>query len=118
MSTALTTIQTQLAQGKVPIEGYDNFANDCKKNRIKMTMLNNIAKRPYLKNITPTNIKRVIGRLGKEIVGDEFITTFDKEQKLLYDAKRPWVLLKLLNDSYLWSDMTLLGYDVNEKREL
>lgn len=118
VNTALTSIQTQLAQGRIPIEGYDNFANDCKKNRIKMNMLHNIAKRPYLKDLTPAKLKRVIDRLGKDVVGDEFITTFEKEQKLLYDTKRPWVLLKLLNDSYLWSDMTALGYDVNEKRAL
>ncbi|GAC1356951.1 MAG: hypothetical protein NVS4B12_26510 [Ktedonobacteraceae bacterium] len=118
VNIALTSIQTQLTQGKIPIEGYDNFATDCRKNRVKMTMLNNIAKRAYLKYLTPAKIKLVIDRLGKDVVGDEFITTFEKEQKLLYDAKRPWILLKLLNDSYLWSDMTLLGYDVNEKREL
>ncbi len=118
VNTALTSIQTQLVRGKIPIEGYDNFANDCKKHRVKMTMLNNIAKKSYLKDLTPAKMQRVIDRLGKDVLGDDFITTFEKEHKLLYDTKHPWVLLKLLNDSYLWSDMTLLGYDVNEKREL
>ncbi len=118
VSAALTTIQTQLVQEKMPIEGYDNFANDCKKNRVKMTMLTTIAKKPYLKDLTPARMQRVVNRLGKEILGDAFITTFEKEHKLLYDTKHPWALLKLLNDSYLWSEMTSLGYDVSDKREL
>ncbi len=118
VSVALTHIQTQLTQGHMPIEGYDDFANDCKKNRVKMTMLTNIARKPYLKDLTPARMQRVVDRLGKNILGDAFITTFEKEQKLLYDTKNPWALLKLLNDSYLWSDMTSVGYDVSDKREL
>ncbi len=102
----------------MPIEGYDNFANDCKKNRLKMTMLTTIAKKPYLKDLTPGRMQRVVDRLGKDILGDAFVTTFEKEHKLLYDTKHPWALLKLLNDSYLWSEMTSLGYDVSDKREL
>lgn len=118
VGVALTTIQTQLVHEKMPIEGYDDFANDCKKNRVKMTMLTTIAKKPYLKDLTPVRIQRVVDRLGKDILGDAFITTFEKEHKLLYDTKHPWALLKLLNDSYLWSEMTSLGYDVSDKREL
>ena len=118
VNAAIASIQKQLVQGKVPIEGYDSFTNDCKKNRVKMTMLTTIAKKPYLKDLTPARVKPVVDRLGKDVLGDAFVTTFEKEQKLLYDTKYPWALLKLLNDSYLWSDMTSLGYDVNEKREL
>ncbi len=115
---AVTSIHTQLTQIQVAVDGYENFINDCKKNRLKMAMLNNIAKQPYLKDLTPAKIKRVVDRLDKDVVGEEFLAAFTKEQKLLYDAKRPWVLLKLLADSYLWSDMTVLGYEVNGKREL
>lgn len=118
VAVAGTNIHKQLTQIQVAVDGYDDFVNDCKKNRLKMAMLNNIAKKPYLKDLTPAKIQRVVERLDKNVVGEEFLTTFTKEQKLLYDAKRPWVLLKLLSDSYLWSEMTSLGYDVNAKREL
>jgi len=118
VNVAVENIYTQLTHIQVAVDGYDAFVNDCKKNRLKMTMLNNIAKKPYLKDLTPAKIKRVVDRLDKNVVGEEFLTAFTKEQKLLYDAKRPWILLKLLGDSYLWSDMTTLGYEVNGKREL
>ncbi len=118
VSVALTTIQTQLVQGKMPIEGYETFALDCKKHRVKMNMVHAIAQKPYLKDLTPARMQPVVKRLGKAVLGDAFITTFEQEQKLLYDTKYPWALLKLLNDSYLWSDMTALGYDVSDKREL
>ena len=118
VTVAVTAIHTQLQQIQVAVEGYDEFVNDCKKNRLKMAMLSNIAKKPYLKDLTPAKIRRVVERLDKNVVGEEFLTAFTKEQKLLYDAKRPWVLLKLLGDNYLWSDMTEIGYDVNAKREL
>ena len=118
VTVAVTTISKQLTHIRVAVDGYDEFVNDCKKNRLKMAMLTTIAKKPYLKDLTPAKIQRVVDRLDKNVVGEEFLTTFTKEQKLLYDAKRPWVLLKLLGDSYLWSDMTEIGYDVNAKREL
>jgi len=118
VDSAVTDIQTQLTHMQVAVDGYDNFVNDCKKNRLKMAMLNTIAKKPYLKDLTPAKIKRVVDRLDKNVVGEEFLTAFAKEQKLLYDAKRPWMLLKLLADSYLWSEMTSVGYDVSDKREL
>ncbi len=118
VAVAVTAIYKQLTHIQVAIDGYDEFVNDCKKNRLKMLMLTNIAKKPYLKDLTPARIKRVVDRLDKNVVGEEFLTAFTKEQKLVYDAKRPWVLLKLLDDNYLWSEMTDLGYDVNAKREL
>ena len=83
-----------------------------------MNMLTGIAKKPYLKDLTHVRMQRVVHRLGRDVLGDAFITMFEKEQKLLYDTKYPWALLKLLNDSYLWSEMTSLGYDVSDKREL
>jgi len=118
VNVAITHIQTQLTQIRVAVDGYDNFVNDCKKNRLKMAMLNTIAKKPYLKDLTPAKIQRVVDRLDKNVIGEEFRAAFTKEQKLVYDAKHPWVLLKLLGDSYLWSEMTSVGYDVSGKREL
>ncbi len=115
---ALDTIHTSLKQGKVPIEGYDDFVHDCKRHRVKMNMLTAIAKKPYIKNLTPARIRPVVQLLGRDVLGDDFITMFEHEQKLLYDTKYPWALLKLLNDNYLWSQMTDQGYDVSGKREL
>ncbi len=118
VDVAIAGIQAQLTHIQIAVDGYNDLVNDCKKNRLKMAMLNTIAKKPYLKDLTPAKMQRVVDRLDKSVVGEEFLKAFREEQKLLYDAKRPWVLLKLLGDSYLWSEMTLLGYDVSDKREL
>jgi hypothetical protein len=36
----------------------------------------------------------------------------------LYDPADKWVLLKLLDDNYLWSLMTDMAYEVTGKRDL
>ena len=52
-----------------------------------------------------------MGKRGVEIV------TADNKQMILYNAIKPWVLLKLLDDDYLWSEMTEQCDEVNGKRE-
>ncbi len=37
---------------------------------------------------------------------------------IVYDHADKWVLLKLLDDDYLWSLMTEQSYDVSGKREV
>jgi PHD/YefM family antitoxin component YafN of YafNO toxin-antitoxin module len=39
-------------------------------------------------------------------------------EKLVYDPADKWVLLKLLDDDYLWSLMTEHSYEVTGKREI
>jgi hypothetical protein len=46
------------------------------------------------------------------------IVETDGKEMLLYDPADKWVLLKLLDDDYLWSLMTEQSYEVNAKREL
>lgn len=106
-----------IAAGHVRIQNFEQFASDCQKHPIKMLKLRNISKKPYLKTLTLDMIKRVLhhrelGNIGVEIV------TVDGSQMLLYDAKKPWALLKLLDDDYLWSIMTDQSYEVTGKHEL
>jgi len=37
---------------------------------------------------------------------------------VVYDPKNKWVLLRLLDDDYLWSMLTEQSYEVSGKREL
>ncbi len=48
----------------------------------------------------------------------ELSPRLNEERVLLYDEKKPWMLLKLLDDDYLWSEMTEISYQVDGKREL
>jgi len=42
----------------------------------------------------------------------------ERWRELVYDPSDKWVLLKLLDDDYLWSLMTEHSYEVTGKREL
>jgi hypothetical protein len=115
MKTVRETLET--IKISVSIHNFEQFAHDCEKDPLKMAKLRNISKKPYLKKLTIVNIKKAIdkhdlGKLGVEIV------VAGNEQRLLYDARRSWVLLRLLDDDYLWSEMTEQGYEVDGKREL
>jgi len=107
-----------LIKVRVPIKNFDTFALHCERHPQKMAKLKNISKKPYFKDLTIDKIKKVINKMNKDDLGQEFMRALDYEQMLLYDEKKPWMLLKLLDDDYLWSEMTELGYEVDGKREL
>ena len=46
------------------------------------------------------------------------IEEVDGREMIVYDPKDKWVLLRLLDDDYLWSTLTEQGYEVNGKKEL
>ncbi len=114
--SAQATLDT-IATSQLRIQNFEHFASDCQKHPSKMLKLRNISRKPYLKTLTIDMIKRVLrhrelGNIGVEIV------TIDGTQMLLYDARKPWALLKLLDDDYLWSIMTDQSYEVTGKHEL
>jgi hypothetical protein len=98
----------------VPIQNFDEFAQDCEKNIVKLRKLKNIANKPYLSKITMDHIKMVIKRNNLPIstVGA------DENEMLVYDKKNRWMILKLLDDDYLWSMLTEQSYEVTGKRVL
>jgi len=98
----------------VPIQNFDDFARDCEGHLVKLLKLRNIAAKPYWGRITIENIKKVI---EKNKLSVQIVRTNDGEM-LVYDPSNKWVLLKLLDDDYLWSLMTEHSYEVTGKREL
>ena len=106
-----------IASGHVRIHNFEQFASDCQKHPSKMLKLRNISKKPYLKTLTLDMIKRVLHRRELGNIGVEIVSV-DDTQMLLYDAKKPWALLKLLDDDYLWSIMTDQNYEVTGKHEV
>jgi len=98
----------------VPIQNFDDFARDCEGHLATLEKLRNIAAKPYWGKITVENIKKVI---EKNNLSMQFVQT-DAGEKLVYNPSDKWILLKLLDDDYLWSLMTEQSYEVTGKREL
>ena len=102
-------------QSHIPISNFFEFSTACMSHLQKLAKLRNIANKPYLPNITMEDIKRTITRnkLNVEIVKNE-----NGEEKIKFDPKDKWVILNILDDAYLESEMTHLNYEVNSKKLL
>jgi hypothetical protein len=98
----------------VPIQNFDDFARDCEGHLAKLVKLKNIAAKPYWGKITIEDIKKVIEKNNLPVQ----ITRTNAGEMLVYDPSDKWMLLKLLDDDYLWSLMTDQGYEATSKREL
>ncbi len=112
LQKAATEILSDI-QGLVPIDNFDKFGEDCKRNPVKIAKLKSIAKKTatYKKKLTLHNIQQVIAKysLDVKIVTDNQDAN---KQVLQYDATKSWILLKLLDDDFLWSEMTEQSYEV------
>jgi hypothetical protein len=98
----------------VPMLNFDEFAKDCEGHLAKLEKLRNIAAKPYWGKITIEDIKKVIKKNNLSVQ----IAQTNAGEKLVYDPSDKWVLLKLLDDDYLWSLMSEHSYEVSGKREI
>jgi len=98
----------------VPILNFEEFAHVCEGHLWKQRKLKNIAAKPYLSRITMDHIKKVIEKNNLPLQ----IMEVEGKETLIYDRKDKWVLLKLLDDDYLWSLLTEQSYEVTGKREI
>ena len=98
----------------IPIHNFEEFERDCERHLWKLRKLGNMATKPYLNRITIELIKDTINKHHLAVRIEEF----DGREMIVYDPKDKWVLLRLLDDDYLWSTLTEQGYEVNGKREL
>lgn len=103
----LETIRTTL-----PISNFDEFAASCQGHLQMLKKLKNIASQPYLGRITIEDMKRVINEAQLELE----IVEEDGQEKLVFDQRKKWTILKMLDDDYLKSVMTGSQYEVNSKR--
>ena len=75
-----------------------------------------VGRKPYLKNVSMERIKRVIAEYGLALrtEGEE------GQEKLVFenDPQRRWLILKLLDDDYLYSEMTDARYAANSRAQL
>jgi hypothetical protein len=78
----------------------------------KQVKLRNISERPYLKNITINDLKKVIQQFRLPIK----TTKKDGKEVLVYDPADRWALLRRLDDDHLRSLVTNQNYEVTGKR--
>ncbi len=99
---------------RIPIKNFDAFEIACEGHLQKIAKLKNIASKPYFASITMSDIRKVIKKykLPIKTVGK------GKNEKLMFDDKDKWGILRLLDDDYLESVMTGENYEVNSKRRL
>jgi hypothetical protein len=109
---ASETLET--IRAAVPIHNFETFARDCEANMSKLVKLNHIASKPYLARLTIDDIKKVIVKNNLDVS----IINVNGREMIVYEHTDKWVLLKLLDDDYLWSLMTEQSYEVSGKREV
>jgi hypothetical protein len=99
---------------RVPIANLDEFRKACLGDPNKLAKLRNIARRPYIGDISLDKLKEQIDRckLSVKIVQE------NGTPKLLYERRDGWAILSLLDDAYLDSLMTGNLYEANSKRQL
>lgn len=115
IKTAKQTLH-RIQTSAIPIANFDEFAASCEKNKSKMRKLKNIARQPYLDQLTIEDIKKVIaankGRIKVQVVAE------DGKEMLHYDPADPYGILKLLDDDYLQSIMSGGKYETAWKRSI
>lgn len=96
------------------IHSFQSFKTDCLKNKNKLVILSKIYHQPYFQNLTMTHLEQVIDDYGLpidvELVGGK--------PKLKYNARRPWAILHLLDDSYGEGALSQLSYHIKGKSEI
>ncbi len=110
--TAKVTLST--IKQYIPIHNFEEFERDCERHLWKLRKLGNMASKPYLNRINIEHIEHTINKHHLSVRIDEV----EGRKMIVYDPKDKWVLLRLLDDDYLWSTLTEQGYEVNGKKEL
>lgn len=104
----------EIIKNCIPFMNFDDFASDCERHLWKMRKLMKMATKPYLRNVTIEHITKVIAHNKLPIE----IRRVGETEMIVYNKKYKWELLKLLDDNYLWSELTEQNYVVSGKQEL
>jgi hypothetical protein len=116
MPTLTAGVEADLAvvTANIPVANLDDFRQACANDVRMMAKLANVARKPYIANLTTARIRQVINRynLPPEIL--------DAHGRFVHDNSpaRRWLILRILDDSYLESLMTHSHYEVNSKLQV
>ncbi len=97
----------------IPISNIKEFTEACTTQVRFMDKMAAISKRPYLSNVTMSDIKKVIADFKLSVP----IVTENGVEKMVFEPapEKRWQILKLLDDDYLGSIMTQEKYAANSK---
>lgn len=101
-------------RNKIPISNFDDFEHACLSNKNMISILINIDKRGYLKDLYLEKLLKIITNNNLDIK----IDYSGGIPNLIYEKNNKFAILRLLNDDYLKSIMTDMNYEVNSKRNL
>lgn len=113
MPTLLAGVEDDLVAvtAHISVANLEDFRLACLSDARMMAKLAHVARKPYLAAITPAQIQQVVDRyhLPPEIL--------DGAGRLVHDntPRRRWLILRILDDSYLESLLTHAHYEVNSK---
>jgi hypothetical protein len=97
----------------IPISNVEAFQASCRSQPQMIAKTLSVGRKPYLGNVSMERIKRIIAEYGLALrtEGEE------GQEKLVFenDPQRRWLILKLLDDDYLYSEMTDARYAANSK---
>lgn len=94
------------------IDGFEDFEKACLGQVQMAAKLHSAASATYFPRLTVARLKAVAHEFGREV---QFTKTGGRE-RLVFDPKGRWELLRLLDDDLLASPLTKLKYEVNSKR--
>lgn len=95
---------------------FQQFKQDCLRNKNKYRVLCKIYHRPYFRSLTLDMLEHVIAEYHRPIkIG---ATGPGRKKKLFYDQNEPWAILHLLDDQYFTSPMTHIDYQARGKNEM
>jgi hypothetical protein len=97
----------------VPISNVEKFEKACTGDTRMLSRLAQVAKKPYVEDLTVEIFKKVAKEFDLELKTTEENGT----EKLVFDssAESRWVILNIFDDNYLSSFMTDNRYEVNSK---
>jgi hypothetical protein len=103
-----------IIQQSIPIANFDEFQTACLGHPLKLAKLVNVVGKSYLSTITMADVRRTIEKngLALEIVNERGV------EKLRYDPRNQWMILNLIDDMYLDSELTHQSYEANSKRPI
>ena len=97
---------------RIPIEGMEEFTAMCRNNLLMLSKLSQIARKPYIEDLTMDDLTRTIAEFALPLVVRDGKIVFDPSRK----TRR--LILTLLDDDHLGSSMTKLKYRSNSKVSL
>jgi hypothetical protein len=90
------------------ITNSDAFINACRRNLYMTKKLERIVESGYAASITPERVERLVAdfNIDAEVLRDG---------RLAFDPKKPWALLKVLDEDFLTSPLTDNRYESSSK---